>query len=158
MLRRISRFTLLSFVAISLLSATSLTLTKGGQAVANSPSTIHTLSCIGKLGNDTNNKGMTVSYDSFKNTAIISFMKYGGAKTPSRGSCVLKGTPWNATSVGKFCHFGVDDVIYKKNLSSMNIISRKAPYLLKILKTGQAFSLRVRSGDSRCPNGLTVVN
>ena len=158
MLNKASQFSMLSVAVLGLICAASITLLSSSKAVANSPSTIHTLSCIGKLGNDTNNKGMRVSYDSFKNTAIISFMKYGEAKTPSRGSCVLKGTPWNATSVGKFCHFGVDDVIYKKNLSSMNIISRKAPYLLKILKTGQAFSLRVRSGDSRCPHGLTVVN
>ena len=33
----------------------------------------------------------------------------------------------------------------------------EAPYLLKIIKTRQPFSLQVRVGDARCPNGLMVV-
>lgn len=158
MLGKISRYSLYSVAALGLVSAASLTLTQSGQTVANSHSGVQTLSCIGQLGDPANHDGMNVNYNSPKNTVIVNFMTRLGATSASRGHCVINGTPWKSTTYGKFCHFGVNDVIYKKNKSSMNIISAQAPYLLKIIKTGQAFSLRVRSGDSRCPNGLTVVN
>jgi len=87
----------------------------------------------------------------------VNFIRTGGATAASKGQCVLNGLPWNSTSVGKFCHFGVTDVIYKRNKSSLNIISRQAPYILKIIKTEQPFSLRVRANDARCPHGLTVM-
>ena len=158
MLGKISRYSLYSFAVLGLVSATSLTLTQSGQTVANSHSGVLTLSCIGQLGDPTNHDGMGVSYNAGTNTVKVSFMKRQGATSASKGHCVINGMPWSGTTFGTFCHFGVSDVIYKKNKSSMNLISTQAPYLLKILKTGQAFSLRVRSGDSRCPHGLTVVN
>lgn len=158
MLGKISRYSLFSLLALGLMSTVSLTLTQDGQAVSNSHSGVHTLSCIGKLGRSGGLDGMTAEYNSRTNAVTVNYIKKRDATVAGQGQCVMIGTPWNSTTYGKFCHFGVDDVIYRKNRTSMNIISAQAPYLLKVLKTGGAFSLRVRSGDARCPNGLTVVN
>lgn len=153
------RYTLFSIVAVGLISATALVLTDSGKAIANSHSGEMTLNCIGRLGDSAKQDGMTLEYNAQSNKVTVSFIKVAGARTAGAGQCVLNGMPWNSKSIGKFCHFGVSDVIYKRNKSSINIISRQAPYILKVVKTGEAFSLKVRANDARCPNGgLTVVN
>lgn len=148
---------LLAVTAIALFGSTSLLIGSSETAVANSHTGTMTLSCVGRLGDVAKQDGMTLEYNSQQNKVTVNFIKIGGATTASAGQCVVTGQPWNSTTVGKFCHFGVNDVIYKRNKSSINIISAQAPYLLKIVKTGQPFSLSVRANDARCPHGLTVV-
>ena len=157
MLRNIGRYHLYGVAVLGALSVASFTLFQSGQAVAISHTGSQTLSCIGQLGDPASHDGMNVNYNSQTNTVIVNFMKQANARSPSPGYCVMNGTPWNSTTYGKFCHFGVSDVVYKRNKSSMNIVSAQAPYLLKIIKTRQPFSLQVRVGDARCPNGLVVV-
>lgn len=152
------RYTAFSIAMLSLLSAAVLTFSASGKAIASSHSGEMTLSCVGRLGDVAKHDGMTLEYNAQLNKVTVNFIKIGGATTASAGQCVLNGHPWNSRSVGKFCHFGVTDVVYRRNKSSLNIISGQAPYILKIVKTGQPFSLKVRANDARCPHGLTVVN
>jgi hypothetical protein len=118
----------------------------------------YTLNCIGQLGSDANADGMTVKYESAINKATVHFIKKENATSANTGECVIDGLPWNSTTIGKFCQFNVDDVIYTRNATSMNFLSVKAPYLLQILKTGGAFSLNVHSDNALCQYGYVVDN
>lgn len=158
MLNESHRHTLFTIIIVTILSAAALALSNSEKANASSHSGDMTLNCVGRLGDTATQDGMTLEYNSQLNKVTVNFIKIGGATTAAAGQCVVNGMPWNSRSIGKFCHFGVTDVIYKRNKSSINIISGQAPYILKIVKTGQPFSLKVRANDARCPHGLTVVN
>lgn len=156
MLGKKGKYVVLGFSLLGLAGAFSSLMMAGATTAVVANSVINeTLTCAGRLGEVKKHNGMTLEYDSSKNIATVQFIKRKGATRMDHGQCVMSGKPWKSTSVGKLCHFGVKDVIYRRNANSVNIISNQAPYLVKVVKGGK-FVLKVHSDNNRCPNGFVV--
>lgn len=94
---------------------------------------------------------MGLSYNARKNRVTVFFVRTARNRSLSslrRGQCSVTGI---STSISKFCHSGVNDMIWRLNTRSINVSSRQAPYAIKI-KKGGTFTLSVRNISNGCIN------
>lgn len=95
--------------------------------------------------------GMDLAYNAHSRRVTVRFTRTRRGKPLSslrQGECSLVGI---TSGVSKFCHSGVNDMIWKLNSRSINVISRQAPYAIK-LKNGGTFTLSVRNISNGCIN------
>ncbi|MGV6808567.1 MAG: hypothetical protein ACWA5U_01700 [bacterium] len=121
-----------------------------------SENTAPVLKCYARLGEGDQLTGMTLKYSVPEKKVTVYFVKQNIPENLNHGQCTLKNLMWDNGNSGHFCHFNVSDVVYTKNINSMNLISDQAPYLIKILKYGGEFSLKVHRDDNVCKGGLVV--
>lgn len=114
------------------------------------------LKCNAKLGKGDNPTGMTLRYSVPEGKIVVTFVNQNNPNNLSHGQCALNNPSLGDAITGRFCQFNVNDVIYSRNSTSMNLISTQAPYLIKILKVGGEFSLNVHKDSTLCEQGLVV--
>jgi hypothetical protein len=114
------------------------------------------LKCYARLGAGDSPTGMTLRYSVPEQKVVVNFVNQNNPGSLNHGQCTLGNQSLGGGAMGKFCHFNVNDIVYSKNLNSMNLTSDQAPYLIKIIKKGGGFSLNVHRENNLCSNGLVV--
>jgi len=114
------------------------------------------LKCNAKLGKGDKPTGMTLRYSVPEEKVVVNFVNQNNPSSLNHGQCTLNNQTLGDRKMGHFCQFNVNDIVYSRNSTSMNLTSKQAPYLIKILKNGGEFSLNVHKNDNRCKHGLVV--
>lgn len=114
------------------------------------------LNCDAKLGKGDEPTGMTLRYSVPEKKVVVNFVNQNNPNSLNHGQCTLNNLTLGDQKMGHFCHFNVNDVVYSRNSTSMNLVSAQAPYLIKILKKGGKFSLNVHKDNNRCKHGFVV--
>lgn len=135
----------------------SLALFVASFSYANSAeSTDLVLKCYAKLGKGDEPTGMTLRYSVPEEKVIVNFVNQNNPNNLNHGQCTLNNLTLGKEKMGHFCQFNINDVVYSRNSTSMNLVSVQAPYLIKILKDGGEFSLKVHKDENLCKHGLVV--
>lgn len=136
----------------------SLTLFFSSFIYADSSNTTDTLTlkCYAKLGKGEEPTGMTIRYSAPEKKVTVSFVNQNNPNNLNHGQCTLGDQILEETKIDKFCQFNVDDVVYSKNIDSVNLVSSQAPYLIRILKSEGEFSLKVHKDQNACEQGVVV--